>query len=60
MRRLFGDGERLGEDRDVGDLPRHEVHVVRQIDHLVGHEAVPPHDAALGVGAGQQKSGRLC
>ncbi len=24
----------------------------RQIDHLVGHEAVPPHDAALGVGAG--------
>ena len=50
--RFFGDGERLREDGDVGDLPWHHVHVVRRIDHLVGHEAVPAHDAALGVGAG--------
>ncbi len=47
LERLFGDRQRLDENRHVAKLPRYDVHVGLVVDDHLGHEAVGLFDPAL-------------
>ena len=49
---LLRDGQRLGQDRDLPQARRHEIHVPLVVDDVFGHVAVGFFDAALGELAG--------